>query len=179
MRRARGLPYGADVAAVLPALDPAGNLTYVQARYLHPDATGRKYDNPAAALAPHPRLAFPAATGQRAGVLLVCEGIPDALTAAQAGYRSVALLGAHTPDPAVAARLANHATNLGLDVAIVCDPDPAGRHVADTPHRPARRPRHPPHRDHAARRVRRQRLGAHRPGLGAQPSTSTSAPARR
>src|SRR4051812_33403670 len=33
MRRARGLPYGADVAAVLPALDIAGNVTYVQARY--------------------------------------------------------------------------------------------------------------------------------------------------
>jgi DNA primase len=131
MRRARGLPYGADVAAVLPALDLAGNITYAQARYLHPDVSGRKYDNPAAALAPHPRLAYPAATGQRAGVLLVCEGIPDALTAAQAGYRSVALLGAHTPDAAVAARLANHAINLGLDIAVVRDPDPAGRHVAE------------------------------------------------
>jgi hypothetical protein len=131
LRRARGLPYGADVAAVLPALDVVGNVTYAQARYLHPDVTGRKYDNPAAALAAHPRLAHPAATGQRAGVLLVCEGIPDALTTAQAGYRSVALLGAHTPDPAVAARLANHATNLGLDLAVVCDPDPAGRHVGE------------------------------------------------
>ena len=131
MPRARGLPHGAGVAAILPALDVAGRLTYVQARYLQPEATGRKYDNPAAALAPHPRLAFPAATGERSGVLLVCEGIPDALAATQAGYRTVALLGAHTPDTAVAARLANHATNLDLDLAVVCDPDPAGRHVAD------------------------------------------------
>jgi DNA primase len=130
--RSRGLPYGAGIAAVLPALDVGGNLTYVQARYLHPEVTGRKYDNPAAALAPHPRLAFPATTGARGGVLLVCEGLPDAYTAAQAGYHTVALLGAQTPDASVAARLANHATNLGLDLAIACDPDPAGRHVAAT-----------------------------------------------
>jgi DNA primase len=132
LRRSRGLPYGAGPAATLAALDPAGNLTYVQARYLDPDATGRKYDNPAAAVAPHPRLAFPAANGHRGGALLVCEGLPDALTAAQAGYRSVALLGAHTPDTAVAARLANHAANHHLHIVLVCDPDPAGRHVAAT-----------------------------------------------
>jgi hypothetical protein len=132
LRRARGLPYGAGVAAVLPVFDPAGQLTYVQARYLHPDETGRKYDNPAAALAPHPRLAFPAATGTRGGVLLVCEGLPDALVATRAGYRSVAVLGAQAADAAVAARIANHATNLALGVAVVGDADPAGRHLTDT-----------------------------------------------
>jgi hypothetical protein len=132
LSRSRGLPYGAGVAAVLPVFDAARNLTYVQARYLHPDRTGRKYDNPAPALAPHPRLAFPSTTGTRGGVSLVCEGLPDALTAAQAGYHAVALLGAHTPDAAVAARLANHAASLGVDIAIACDPDPAGRHVAVT-----------------------------------------------
>ena len=31
-------------------------------------------------------------------LLMVCEGMPDALTAAQAGYRSVGLLGAQAPD---------------------------------------------------------------------------------
>ena len=36
---------------------PAGS-RFVQARYLDVDAAGRKYDNPAAALAPHPRIAF-------------------------------------------------------------------------------------------------------------------------
>jgi Toprim-like len=129
MHRTRGLPYGAGPAAVFPALDAAGNVAYVQARYLDPDAAGRKYDNPAASLAPHPRLAFPVASDQRAGVLLVCEGIPDALIATQAGYRGVALLGAHTPDESVAMRIANHADNHHLAVAIVCDPDPAGRHA--------------------------------------------------
>jgi DNA primase len=132
LHRARGLPYGADVAAVLPALDPAGRVAYVQARYLHPDTTGRKYDNPAAALAPHRRIAHPAGGDDRAGVLLVCEGLPDALVATQAGYRSVALLGATTPDESVAARIANHADNHHLAVGIVCDPDPAGRHATGT-----------------------------------------------
>jgi DNA primase len=117
---------------VLPAFDVAGHLTYVQARYLDPEHAGRKYDNPAAALAPNPRLAFPSGADARGEVLLVCEGLPDALTATQAGYRAVALLGANSPDAAVAARLANHAANVGLDVAMVCDPDPAGRQVAAT-----------------------------------------------
>jgi hypothetical protein len=61
---------------------------------------------------------------------VVCEGIPDALIAAQAGYRAVGLLGAHTPDEGVAARLANHADHHHLDVVVVSDPDVAGGHSA-------------------------------------------------
>ena len=52
----------------------------------------------------------------RSDALLVCEGMPDALTAAQAGFRSVGLLGAQTPDEVVAARLANHAQHHGLEI---------------------------------------------------------------
>ncbi len=134
LRRRRGLPYGASPAATLPTLDPAGNITYVQARYLAPEMVGRKYDNPAAALAPNPRLGFTVTPGPpRGGPLLVCEGMPDALIAAQAGYTAVGLLGAAAPDDAVAVRLVGHATNTGADgIALVCDPDPAGRHVAGT-----------------------------------------------
>jgi DNA primase len=132
MRRSRGLPYGAQLAATFPVYGPGGNLTYVQARYLDPDTAGRKYDNPAAALAPHPRLAFPVPTGDLRGDLtLVCEGMPDALTAAQAGFDAVGLLGAQTPDESVAARLANHAGNRNTHLVLVCDPDAAGRRVAD------------------------------------------------
>ena len=116
---------------MFPAFDPAGNVTYVQARYLDPDGAGRKYDNPSAALAPHPRLAYPIGDGGR-DRLLVCEGVPDALIATQARYRAVGLLGAHTPDESVAVRIANHARNHHLDVVVVCDPDPAGRRLADT-----------------------------------------------
>lgn len=130
--RRRGLPFGAGPAATFPALDPAGNVTYVQARYLDPDGAGRKYDNPSASLAPHPRVGFAVTNGDTgSGPLLVCEGLPDALTAARAGYPSVALLGAQTPNEAVAARIANHAAKQGLEVALVCDPDAAGRRVAD------------------------------------------------
>jgi DNA primase len=133
MRRGRGLPYGALAAATFPVYGPGGNLTYVQARYLDPDTAGRKYDNPAAALAPHPRLAFPITTGEtQPGVTLVCEGIPDALTAAQAGFRSVGLLGAQTPDEGVAARLAGHADNTATQLVLVCDPDAAGQRVAES-----------------------------------------------
>ena len=131
MRRRHGLPYGTAMAATFPALDPAGNVTYVQARYLDPEHVGRKYDNPSALLAPHPRLAHPVPQGERGGLLTVCEGIPDALTATQAGYTAVALLGAQTPDETVAIRIANHAHQHHLDVVLVCDPDPAGRHLAD------------------------------------------------
>jgi len=131
MRRQGGLPRGAGMAATLPAYGPTGQLAYVQARYLDVDHAGRKYDNPSAALAPHPRLAFPVnATVDRTGVLVVCEGLPDALTATQAGFQSVALLGAQTPDEGVAARIANHAINTESRIALVCDPDPAGRRVA-------------------------------------------------
>ncbi|MGH8875430.1 MAG: CHC2 zinc finger domain-containing protein, partial [Acidimicrobiia bacterium] len=42
--RRRGLPRS-GVAVVLPAFDPTGTLTYVQARYLNP-GSGRKYGNP-------------------------------------------------------------------------------------------------------------------------------------
>ncbi len=132
MRRGRGLPYGNGLAATFPVYGPAGNLTYVQARYLDVESAGRKYDNPAAALAPHPRLGFAVSSNLvREGALLVCEGMPDALIAAQAGFHAVGLLGAHTPDEAVAARLANHATNLDAELVLVCDPDAAGRRVAD------------------------------------------------
>ena len=43
LRRPRGLPTGAGLAATFPAFDPAGNITYVQSRYLEPDVVGRKY----------------------------------------------------------------------------------------------------------------------------------------
>ncbi|MDO8392458.1 MAG: toprim domain-containing protein [Actinomycetota bacterium] len=132
LRRERGLPYGSDAAAVLPALDPSGRVVYVQARYLDPDVTGRKYDNPSAALAPHPRLAYPAPNGERGEVLLVCEGLPDALIASQMGFRAVALLGAQTPDQSVASRLANFASEHGLAIAIAADSDPAGHRLTAT-----------------------------------------------
>ncbi|MGE0136876.1 MAG: toprim domain-containing protein [Ilumatobacteraceae bacterium] len=127
MRRSRGLPYGSSVAATFPALGESGDIQYIQARYL--DAgDGPKYDNPAGALGTNPRLAWTRSTGEmQPGVLVVCEGIPDALTAAQAGYRSVGILGSQAPDQRVAARLAAHAARHCVTVTAVVDADPAGR----------------------------------------------------
>jgi Toprim-like len=128
MRRTRGLPYGTSIAATFPALAPDGRTTYVQSRYLDP-GDGPKYDNPAAALGTNPRLAWtrPPTGHARAGPLLVCEGIPDALTAAQAGYTAVGILGSQAPDRTVAARLANHADHHHQRIVAVVDADPAGR----------------------------------------------------
>ena len=127
MRRQHGLPYGTSIAAVFPALDPTGQIRYLQTRYLEP-GTGPKYDNPAAALGSNPRLAWThTAHSPRPGVLLVCEGIPDALTAAEAGYAAVGVLGSQAPDQSVAARLASHAERHELAIVAVIDNDPAGR----------------------------------------------------
>jgi hypothetical protein len=105
LERAKGLPRG-GAAIVLPVLGADDRPTYLQARYLLPN--GRRYDNPATDLVgASPRLAearlpFPPADAR---VVIVCEGIPDGLTAAQAGYRSVAVLGAALPDEHLAHRL--------------------------------------------------------------------------
>ena len=80
MSRQRGLPHGHSLAATFPALDPNGNVQYVQARYLEPIGSD-KYDNPAGSLGSNPRLAWTRTPDGRTspGVLLVTEGIPDAL----------------------------------------------------------------------------------------------------
>ena len=127
MRRQRGLPYGNTTAAVFPALDQAGNVRYLQARYLEP-GDGPKYDNPAAALGSNPRVAWTQTERPpRPGTLAVCEGIPDALTAAQAGFIAAAVLGSQAPDQSVAARLVTYAERHELAIVAVIDCDPAGR----------------------------------------------------
>lgn len=126
MRRQRGLPYGNSYGAVFPALDPNGKVRYLQTRYLDP-GDGPKYDNPAAALGSNPRLAWTRIGRLQSGVLVVCEGIPDALTAAQAGFVSVGVLGSQAPDRSVASRIVTRADNLGLTPVAVIDNDAAGR----------------------------------------------------
>ena len=104
MHRQRGLAYGGSIGAVFPALNEQGDVHYVQTRYLNP-GTGPKYDNPAASLATNPRLAWSRSVGNpEAGHLVVCEGIPDASTAAGLGHLSVAILGSQSPDHSIAAR---------------------------------------------------------------------------
>ncbi len=126
LARGDGLPRRGP-AVVLPILTPAGEPAYLQARYLQPDRAGRKYDNPAEAVAPLPRVA-PVTTpwcGPRPAVLVVCEGIPDALVVAGTGIHAVAVLGAGLPNAAIADRLVRHAGDTPIVVAF--DADPRGR----------------------------------------------------
>lgn len=103
-RRPTGLPRG-GTAVVLPAIHD-GTVTYLQLRRLRARPGEHRYLNPAASLATNPRVArvrpvIPLATAS----VLVTEGPIDALSAATAGYRAVAVLGAATSPELVAARL--------------------------------------------------------------------------
>ncbi|MFP4554783.1 MAG: toprim domain-containing protein [Actinomycetota bacterium] len=127
LRRQRGLPR-AGVAAVLPVLDTAGTLAYVQARYLHPTARS-KYGNPVGRLGTNPGLAWTVTpTLRHPGRLIVCEGILDALTAATAGLAAVAALGATYPSVRIAQTIADHAD--GRQVLIAFDGDEPGKVAA-------------------------------------------------
>jgi hypothetical protein len=129
LTRIRGLPYGASPAVVFPALDPTGALQYLQARYLEP-GDGPKYDNPAGRLGSNPRLAWTRYLDdnhRRSAPLVVCEGIPDALTAAQAGFPAVAILGSQAPNHRAATQLATHARQHDRALVAIIDADPAGR----------------------------------------------------
>ena len=127
MRRSQGLPYGKGPAVTFPSFSPGGELTYVKARYLDPDAVGRKYDNVAKTMAPNPRIGFarrPDNAPDRSGVVLVTEGMPDALIAAQAGFDAAGMLGNTTPDRFMAAKLDTAAA--GRPIAFAIDHDIAG-----------------------------------------------------
>ena len=123
LHRPKGLPR-AGPAAVLPALDGAGQPVYLQARYLHPPPDRGKYDNPAAAHGANPRLTrIDPVARSNGGPTVITEGIPDALAAATGGYRAVAILGAGLPDRRVAEQLARRE---GL-LVIAFDADEPGR----------------------------------------------------
>lgn len=124
--RAKGLPRGELLAATFPAFNETGALHYLQARYIELTGSG-KYDNPASQLGSNPRVAWTRPIGSiNERVLLVCEGIPDALTAAQAGYRAVAILGSQSPDERVARRIANYAAEHDDQVVAIVHNDDAG-----------------------------------------------------
>lgn len=123
--RPKGLP-GGWPAAVFPALDRAGNVAYFQARFLDPPAGRDKYDNPSRRHAANPRVAWtsvPESVEARRGVLVVAEGAPDALTAAQAGFASVAVLGSMYPDGRVADAIAGFVRDNDVAVAVCFDCD--------------------------------------------------------
>jgi len=114
-------------AVVLPVL-VEGGACYVQLRALNSSPGFPKYVNTRDELAPNPRLAafHPSPPDDRHPhwpELLVTEGIIDALTAASAGYRAIAFLGAGYPDR----RTAVFISRLQGPIVVAFDPDPAGQ----------------------------------------------------
>jgi Toprim-like len=131
MQRQRGLAYGGSIGAVFPALNEQGDVRYVQTRYLKP-GSGPKYDNPSAALATNPSVAWTRGHGATAnGDCILCEGIPDALTAAAFGHRSIATLGAHVVGANAVARVADYIEQHAFTVTLVNDNDSAGKSWAN------------------------------------------------
>lgn len=125
LTRPPGLPR-AGPAAVFPVYDQHGQLTYLQARYLDPDRVGRKYDNPTSEVAENPRVGLlhrraPLLPPRVPGVVVVCEGIPDALAAADAGFAAAAVMGAALPDERTAHRLLTLTGEARLAVAFDSD----------------------------------------------------------
>lgn len=93
--RRRGFPAGWP-AAVFPALSVGGDVTYFQVRIIDPPHGRAKYDNPAGRWAANPHVTWTSSPDPtRANLIVLTEGVPDALVAAQAGFRTVGVLGAH------------------------------------------------------------------------------------
>lgn len=126
LARAEGLPRKGP-GALFPVLGADGQATYCQLRYLQP-SRGRKYDNPIEAKhGPNPRLAvLPSPTGDHpSDLVVVCEGLPDALSALQSGFRAAAVLGAGYPDEGVATQLV--AAFPSEELVVAFDVDERGR----------------------------------------------------
>jgi hypothetical protein len=121
--RPNGMPRATGV--VLPVFTN-GCATYAQLRI--PDATGDqpRYLNPTAALAANPKLAHIQPATVDHDEIIITEGTLDALSAATAGYRTVAILSAAYPDQAIA----HHLSRLPAPLVIAFDNDTAGTNAA-------------------------------------------------
>jgi len=107
---------------VLPAIEN-GHAVYAQIRVPHPKPDRPRYLNPSSDLATNPRLSRARPVETRHREVIVTEGAIDALSAATAGYRAVAVLSAAYGDEAVASSLAK----LPHPLVIAFDADDAGR----------------------------------------------------
>lgn len=121
--RPKGLPRGGP-GAVFPVLEDR-NAVYAQLRSL--DEGGIRWANPSTHVAASPHLASIrlAQRPRRADLLVVTEGMTDALTAADAGYLAVALLGVGLADEATAETLVQRWPDRQLVIAF--DAGGAGR----------------------------------------------------
>lgn len=129
-RERHQLPAPAAPAVTFPLLNEAGEPIYAQARLLKPGEHDPKYLNPHADwIGPSPRVgAIHSAEGADRSVLVVCEGICDAIVAGRE-FATAAVIGSGQPDVGVADRLAAAAAGRPL---IVCfDADEAGERGAE------------------------------------------------
>lgn len=119
-RRPNGLPRHGGI--VLPVIDNR-HIVYAQVRVVDQAAEGPRYLNPRTDLAPNPRIARIRPTTATHPEVIVTEGTIDALSAAAAGYRAVAVLSATIGDEAVATHLAR----LQWPLVLAFDGDDAGQ----------------------------------------------------
>jgi 5S rRNA maturation endonuclease (ribonuclease M5) len=122
--RPDGMPRASGV--VLPVVD-RGRTVYAQLRILDPPPNRPRYLNPTAALAANPRLSRARPVEVHQPEVIVTEGAIDALSAAAAGYRAIAVLSAGCSHEAVAAALAK----LQHPLVLAFDADDAGRAAAE------------------------------------------------
>ena len=118
--RPAGMPRA--MGAVLPVV-VQDQAVYAQVRVPHPGPDRPKYLNPAATLAPNPRVTRIRPCVRHHAEVVVTEGTIDALSAAAAGYRAVGVLSAAYGDEAVAVALAR----LPEPLVLALDADDAGR----------------------------------------------------
>ncbi|MGQ0823764.1 MAG: toprim domain-containing protein [Actinomycetota bacterium] len=118
--RPNGMPRASGV--VLPVIHD-GHAVYAQLRVTHPEPDRPRYLNPTSDLASNPRLARARPVEAQHSEIVVTEGAIDALSAAAAGYRSIAVLSAAYGDEAVAVAL----RKLPHPLVIAFDADDAGR----------------------------------------------------
>lgn len=118
--RPNGMPKVGGI--VLPAMED-GHAVYAQIRVPHPWPDGPKYLFPRSDLATNPRLSRIRPVEARHPEVIVTEGVMDALSAAAAGYRSVAVLAAGYGDEAVALALAK----VPHPLVVAFDADEPGR----------------------------------------------------
>jgi len=112
--------------AVLPVLE-GPQVVYAQVRVPRPRPDRPRYLNPASELAPNPRLARFRPPSVAHPEVIVTEGAIDALSAASAGYRAVAVLSAGYPDR----NMAHALSRLPHRLVLAFDSDDAGRDGAD------------------------------------------------
>ena len=114
------------IGVVLPVIR-GDHAVYAQLRVPHPQPDRPRYLNPTSDFATNPRIARARPVEVQHPEVVVTEGAIDALSAAVAGYRAVAVLSAAYGDEAVAVALAK----LPHPLVIAFDADEAGRAGAD------------------------------------------------